>query len=118
MFGALVLLIAAAGTASANVEWCVSDPPIQVVTPSGYILLVNNMIYIDQSEARLGIAITDSATVTPNGPGQTLVTVHVNLPRGITEASVVSSVYRYQSRSQADGTGGAVVTLYLDVPIA
>lgn len=117
-FGALILLIAPAGTASANISWCVSDPPIQVVTPGGHIVTVNNLIYIAQSEARLGAQITDSATAVSSGPGSSLVTVHVNLPPGITLAHVISSVNRYQLSSQGDGTGGTVVTLYLDVPIA
>jgi hypothetical protein len=118
LFGALILLIAAAGTASANLSWCVSDPPIQVVTPAGNHVTVNNMIYIAQSESRLGSAITESATAAAIGPGHTLITVLMGLPSGITLAHVVSSVYRYRVSSQADGTGGTIITLFLDVPIA
>src|SRR5258708_37716438 len=118
LFGALILLNAAAGTASANLSWCISAPPIQVATPAGHIVTVNNMIYIAQSEARLGSAITDSATAATNGPGHTLITVLMTLPSGITLAHVVSSVYRYQVSSQADGTGGTILRLFLDVPIA
>src|SRR5260370_26014492 len=37
---------AGAAPASAMVLWCESDPPIQVVTPAGTNLTVNNMIYV------------------------------------------------------------------------
>lgn len=112
------MLIAGQASASANLEWCVIDPPIQVMTSGGNLLTVNNTIYISPSEPRLGTQITDSAAAAPDGVGGTLVTVHVNLPQGFSQAHIVSSVNRYQVSSQADGTGGTVVTLYLRVRIS
>jgi hypothetical protein len=106
------------GEASANLAWCVSDPPIQVVTPAGHIVTVNNMIYIAQSESRFANRITDSATAASDPAGGTLVTVLVNLPQGISQARIASSIYRYQVSSQAVGTGGTRAILYLKIPIA
>jgi hypothetical protein len=113
----LALMVAVPGEAAANMTWCVSDPPIQVVTPAGHIVTVNNMVYIAQSESRFGNRITDSATAASNPAGGTLVMVRVNLPQGISQARITSSVYRFKVSSQAVGTGGTTVILYLNVPI-
>jgi hypothetical protein len=98
--------------------WCISDPPIQVVTPAGNHLTVNNMVYLSPSESRFAGKITESATAAPGGAGGTLVTVEIYVPPGVSQAHVVSSIHRFYVSSQADGTGGTVITLYLDVPIA
>ena len=104
------------GAASANVLWCVSDPPIRVVTPGGHNLMVNNMIYLSPVDRHRAKLITEDAATAPDGRGGTLITVHVYIPRAIRSAYVVSSNYRYEV-SQADGAaGGRVVTLSLDVP--
>lgn len=108
---------AGAAPASAMVLWCESDPPIQVLTPAGTILTVNNMIYVPRYEIHLATHFAASATAAPDGHGGTLITVHVQVAWGVSLAHIVSSENRYQVVSPGDGTGGTVVTTYLDVPI-
>ena len=113
-----LLLLVGQGTASANVIWCLSDPPIQVVTPGGHILSVNNMVYLSPIDRHLATLIGADASAAPDGRGGTLITVHVYVPKGAHGAFVVSSNYRYQV-TDSEGTpwGGTVMTLSLDVPI-
>jgi len=103
--------------ASAMVLWCESDPPIQVITPAGNILTVNNMIYVPIYDIQLATQFQASATAASDGAGGTLITVHVQVAWGVSLAHVVSSENRYQVAAPGDGTGGTVVTTYLDVPI-
>jgi hypothetical protein len=102
--------------ASAMVLWCESDPPIQVVTPAGANLTVNNMIYVPRFDVHLVTHFPGSATTQPDGRGGTLITVRVQVAWGVSFAHVVSSENRFQVTSPGDGTGGTVVTTYLDVP--
>ena len=115
---AAALLIAGEATASANCEWCVYDPPIQVVTPGGAILTVNNTIYLPPYDVHLASQFTASATVAPDGRGGTLITVYVHIPSTASSVHVVSSENRFRVLSPGTGTGGTVVTNYLDVPAA
>lgn len=103
--------------ASAMVLWCESDPPIQVVTPAGANLTVNNMIYVPIYDMHLATQFPASATAESDGRGGTLITIHVQIASGVSRAHVVSSENRFQVSSPGDGTGGMVVTTYLDVPI-
>ena len=112
------LLIAGEATASANVEWCVYDPPIQVVTPGGTYLMVNNAIYLPPYERHLAKHFTGWATVAPDGHGGTHITNRVLIPSGISSAHVGSSEKRFQVTSAGGGAGGTVVTTDLDVPAA
>ena len=119
VIGALTAgLLAASGpsTASANLMWCVSDPPIQVVTPGGHNLMVNNMVYLSPADRHKAKLITGDAGVAPNGRGGTLITVNLYIPATIHAAHIVSSNYRYRVSNAGDGSGGRVVTLILDVP--
>jgi len=109
------LFVAGSGVASANVAWCISDPPIQVVTPGGHYLVVNNMIYLPPQALHLKKQITDDATAASNGRGGTLVTVHVHLPANAGRAHVITSENRFRLSTQQDGV--TTVTLYLDVPL-
>jgi hypothetical protein len=114
-FGGLlagVMLMATSVAASANVAWCMSDPPVQVVTPGGHSLTVNNQVYLSAAALHLMNDVTDTASAAADGRGGTLVTVHVFVPGA---AHVVSSIYRYGVSAARDGTN--VVTLTLDVPI-
>jgi hypothetical protein len=108
--------------ASANAEWCVSDPPLQVVTPGGHNLMVNNMVYLSQvnqqGNSNTKGQTTETATVASNGRGGTLITVRVAIGEGVQQAKVVSSVNRYQVSQQGTAPGGGVIFLYLDVPIS
>ena len=112
-----LLVLGGQGAASANVMWCLSDPPIQVVTPGGHYLSVNNMIYLSPVDRHIARQITDDATAAPDGKGGSLITVHVHIPAGAHGASVVSNNYRY-GVTQSGGTpgGGIVLTFKLDVP--
>jgi len=107
------------GAASANVVWCLSDPPLEVLTPGGHYVTVNNMIYLSPVDRHIARQITASAAAVADGKGGSLITVHVYIPSGAHGASVVSSNYRYRV-TNTDGTrdGGAVLTLTLDVPIS
>ena len=121
--GAMVALAFGQVAASANAEWCVSDPPIQVVTPGGHNLMVNNMVYLAQSQSNqqgnfnTKGQTTETATVTSNGLGHTLITIRIDVADGVDKARVVSSVNRFQVSSQGTGSGGSVIFIYLDVPI-
>jgi hypothetical protein len=121
--GGLIALVMGHGAALANAEWCVSDPPLQVVTPGGQNLMVNNMVYLAQSQSNqqgnfnTKGQTTETATVASNGPGHTLITIRVDVADGVQQARVVSSVNRFQVSSQGTGSAGSVIFLYLDVPI-
>jgi len=114
---AAALSFAGVAPASAMVLWCDSDPPIQVVTPAGANLTVNNMIYVPRYDVHLATHFPASATAVSDGHGGTLITVHIQVASGVSLAHVVSSAYRFQISSTGDGTGGMVVTTYLDAPI-
>ena len=118
--GALVaglLVLGGQGAVSANVMWCVSDPPIALVTPGGHNVTVNNMIYLSPIDRHRASSITDAASTAPDGRGGTLITVHVYIPAAVHGAFIRSSNYRYQvTDTDSTPTGGTVVTLSLDVP--
>jgi hypothetical protein len=120
LIGALaagMLVLGGQGAATANVMWCMSDPPIPVVTPGGHNLMVNNMVYLSVTDRHLAKLITDDAVVAPNGRGGTLITVHVYIPAAVHGALVVSSNYRYEVQDvNSTPGGGRVLTLRLDVP--
>jgi hypothetical protein len=114
---AAALSFAGVAPASAMVLWCESDPPIQLVTPAGTNITVNNQIYVPRYDMHLSTHFPASATAVANGHGGTLITVHVQVTSGVSFAHVVSSANRFQVSSPGDGTGGTVVTTYLNVPI-
>jgi hypothetical protein len=120
--GAGLLILGGPATAAANVEWCSSDPPIQVVTPGGSHLTVNNTIYFQAVDRQNLKSITHDASTTPDGVGGTLITVHLYFPDNFNDARVVAANYRFSAQDTASLNGGAtgnnVVTLQLDVPIA
>jgi hypothetical protein len=114
---AAALSFAGVAPASAMVLWCEGDPPIKVVTPGGTNLVVNNMVYVPQSDRHLAKHLSASATTAPDGQGGTLITVYVQVASGVSMAHVVSSEHRFHVSAEGDGAGGTVVTTYLDVPI-
>jgi hypothetical protein len=112
-----LLVLGGQVAASANVVWCTFDPPVQVVTPGGSHLTVNNMITMSSADKDLAKLLTDDATTTPDGVGGTLITVHVNIPQGAHGANVVSTNHRYKvTATSSTPSGGVVLTLELDVP--
>ena len=110
------LSIVAGGPASANLVWCIADPPISVQTASGGNLTVNTTVYLDKASVNLKNDVQESATTAPDGHGGTLITVQVQLPQSVTSARVVASVNKYKVSTSGTGTGGDVITLYLDAP--
>jgi len=112
-----LLMVAGQAVASANVVWCTFDPPVQVVTPGGSHLTVNNMITMSMADKDLAKLVTGDATAAPDGSGGTLITVHVSIPQGAHGANVLSTNHRYKVTASASTPGGGVVlTLELDVP--
>jgi len=109
------LFVAGSGAASANVAWCISDPPILLVTPGGHNIVVNNVVYLPPQALHLKSQITDDATAVSDGAGGTLVTVHVHVPATAGHAHVVSTENRYKVSTQRDGE--TTITLFLDVPL-
>ena len=114
---AAALSFAGVMPASAMVLWCESDPPIQLVTPAGTNITVNNQVYVPRYDMHLSTHFPASATAVSDGHGGSLITVHIQVTSGVSFAHVVSSANRFQVSSPGDGTGGTIVTTYLDVPI-
>jgi hypothetical protein len=113
------LLVAGVGSASANVVWCLYDPPLQVSTSSGANLTVNTTIYVPHGQQQLaGKNVAETSSAAPDGSGGTLITVSVGIPVGVSTALVTASVNRFNVSGQASGPGGSTVTVYLDVPAA
>jgi len=114
---AVLMVLGGQGSASANVMWCVSDPPIPVVTPGGHNLTANNMVYLSPIDRHIASQITDDATTAPDGRGGTLIIVHVYLPATSHGGHVVANNFRYRvSDSNSAPGGGTILTLSLDVP--
>ncbi|TMB99891.1 MAG: hypothetical protein E6J40_03320 [Chloroflexi bacterium] len=113
---AAVLSLAGEVSASAHVVFCMYDPPVQVVTPGGHYLTVNNTIYLPPYERHVADHFAATATATADGHGGTLINVRVNVASGVSSAHVVASVQRFQVSTDGGGSGGTVVSLDLDVP--
>src|SRR5260370_17521030 len=64
---AAALSFAGVAPASAMVLWCESDPPIQLVTPAGTNITVNNQIYGPRYDKHLSTHFPPSATPLPDG---------------------------------------------------
>jgi hypothetical protein len=80
-------------------------------------LTVNNTITMSSADRGIARLVTDGATAAPDGVGGTLITVHVNIPRGAHGANVVSTNHLYRATATSSTPGGGVVlTLELDVP--
>lgn len=115
---AVALSLMSEATASAHVVWCMYDPPVQVVTPGGQNLTVNNTIYLPPYERHVAPHFPATATATADGHGGSLITVRVQIASGVLSAHIVSSVQRFQASSSGGGAGGTVVFMHLDVPAA
>ena len=110
------LMAAAPGTASANILWCMGDPPVQVVTPGGHYVVVNNYLYGSPVYRHLYRQVTADGYAVPDGGLGSLVTVKVHVPPGLAHLLVVSAQQHSKITASADGSGGEVITLTLDVP--
>ena len=112
-----VMLVAGAGSASANIAWCFEDPPVQVQTPAGTSLTVNVSVSVAQGEARFMKSVAVDAVTAPAAGGGTLITVNVSVPTTVTAANVTASVKKFKlSTPAATVPGGGAATLYLVVP--
>ena len=106
------MLFVTATPASANVSWCIWDPPLQVVSPGGHNLVVNTQVSMSAGSQSLRDEVVEYAAAQSDARGGTLVTVSVWVPA---QSRVVASVFRAGVSAQQSGTGQ--LTLYLDVPI-
>jgi len=110
------MVIGGAGSASANIAWCLYDPPVLVQTPGGSNLTVNSSVSVPASQARNINAVEVQAGTAPDGRGGTLITIHVAVPSSITTANVTATVKKFKVSTSATVAGGGATTLYLDVP--
>ena len=109
------MLVASPAVASANIMWCVGDPPVQMKSPSGTNFTVTTQIFTSGDRLRLSQLVEEVVVSTPDGHGGTLVTVEILGPAD-QAMMVVASVYKYKVANVAAGVG--VVRVTLDVPVA
>ncbi len=117
--GAVAAALMALGpvSASANIMWCVGDPPIQVVTPAGTRIMVNTYVYASAPSLRLAGQTTVQAVAQPDGSGGTLITVYVQAPQG-QYVTVLTTVHRGHGDITQGASGVGDFTMVLDVPYA
>src|SRR5436309_14636378 len=96
-----VMLVAGAGSASANIAWCFEDPPVQVQTPAGTSLTVNVSVSVAQGEARFMKSVAVDAVTAPAAARGTLITVNVSVPTTVTTANVTPSVKTIKLKTPA-----------------
>ena len=112
------LLVGGAVSASANLMWCMDDPPVQVQTASGTNLTVNVVVSVPQYQAKYIGNVTTQTFTAPDGAGGTLITLNVTVPSTITTAIVTVKVNKFKVNDTATVPGGTTTTLHLDVPAA
>lgn len=112
------MVVGGAVAASANIVWCLDDPPVQVQTPAGTNLTVNVTVAVPQHEAKYITGVTVQTLTAPDGAGGTLITLNVAVPATISTARISVSVNKFKVTNAAVVPGGAATTLQLDVPAA
>jgi hypothetical protein len=112
------MLVAGAVSASANISWCIDDPPVQVETPAGTNLTVNTGVSVVSKQARYLNDVAVVAVTEPDGNGGTLITVTVTVPATIGTANVTATVNKFKVSASTTVAGGDSATLVLDVPAA
>ncbi len=112
------VLALGATTALAWNSWCDDEPPVQVVTPAGHHLTINNWISVPVQDRHLLKHMVVTGDTEPGvEPGTTIVHVHVLTPNGGSPyLHVKSSTSRYQEVSTADGDWASEIDLDLTVP--
>jgi len=115
---AAAMVVGGAVVASANVIWCLEDPPVQVQTPTGTNLTVNVTVAVPQYQAKYINDVLVTTLTAPDGAGGTLITVNVTVPATISTANVGITVKKYKITDSATVPGGGTTTLHLDVPAA
>lgn len=101
-------------------SWCDNEPPLQVVTPAGTHVTINNWISVPVQDRHLLKNMVVSGTTEPGAkPGTTLVHVHVLTPDGGSRnVHVTSSTSRFDQVSSADGDWNSEIVLDLTVPVS
>ncbi len=112
------MVIGGAVVASANMTWCMEDPPVQVQTPTGTNLTVNVTVAVPQHQVKYISDVQVQTLTAPDGAGGTLITVDVAVPATISTANVAVTVKKYKVTDSATVSGGGATTLQLDVPAA
>ena len=112
------MVVGGAVAASANIVWCLDDPPVQVQTPAGTNLTVNVTVAVPQHEAKYISGVTVNTVTAPDGSGGTLITLNVAVPATISTARISVSVNKFKATNAATVPGGTATTLQLDVPAA
>ena len=112
------MVVGGAASASANLAWCMSDPPVQVQTATGTNLTVNVTVAVPQHYAKYINDVTVHTATAPDGAGGTLITLDVTVPATIPTANIGVTVKKYKINDSTSVPGGATTTLHLDVPAA
>jgi hypothetical protein len=112
------MLVAGAVSASANLLWCMDDPPVQVQTATGTNLTVNVQIAVPQAQSSLINRVVVKTVTAPDGAGGTLITVYASVPSTIPAANITAAVKKFKVTDSATVPGGGSTTLHLDVPAA
>src|SRR5712691_7826271 len=118
VLAAAAMVVGGAAVASANVIWCLEDPPVQVQTATGTNLTVNVSVAVPQYQAKYINDVVVTTRTAPDGAGGTLITVDVTVPATISTANVGVTVKKYKVTASATVPGGGTTTLHLDVPAA
>ena len=118
VLAAAAMVVGGAAVASANVIWCLEDPPVQVQTATGTNLTVNVSVAVPQYQAKYLNDVVVTTLTAPDGAGGTLITVDVTVPATISTANVGVTVKKYKITDSATVPGGGTTTLHLDVPAA
>lgn len=112
------MLVGGAASGSANIAWCIEDPPVQVQTATGSNLTVNVAVAVPQGQARYIGSVAIAAVTEPDVSGGTLIAVSVTVPSTVSVANVTATVKKYKVSTTATVPGGSSATLYLVVPTA
>jgi hypothetical protein len=112
------MMVGGAAVASANLVWCLEDPPVVVQTATGSNLTVNVTVAVPQYQAKYINSVLVTTLTAPDGAGGTLITVDVTVPATISTANVTATVEKYKVTDSATVSGGGTTTIHLDVPAA
>jgi hypothetical protein len=113
---AVGLLVADAASASANIEWCLADPPMQLETAGGTNLTVNVSVAVPQGQVQYINDVKVDAVTQAYPGGGTLITIDVTVPSTVSVANVTVTVKKYKVSTSASVPSGSTTTLYLVVP--
>jgi hypothetical protein len=110
------MVVGGAGSAAANIVWCMSDPPVQLATAAGTNLTVSVSVAVPQGESKYVNDVKVNAVTNPDGNGGTMIAIYVSVPSTVSVANVTATVKKYKVSTSGSAVGGSSTTLYLDVP--